>query len=290
MLARTTVQQSLRRLAVQQPGAFSRTALSKFAAPAAVATNNHKIQSRPVATQTIRANDAHEILVKQRLNRPVSPHLSIYKPQITWYGSALNRITGSVLSGGFYVFGAAYLVAPLFGWHLESASMAAAFGAWPVALKVATKMTVAMPFTYHSFNGIRHLVWDMGKEMSNKQVQRTGWTVVGLTVSDEPYLSLIRRPPSRARLLPPPTTLESESLANTTTPAPPDLQKRLLNTTHRIVEILHFVFISGGRSCLTSQLAAAIKLTSTSGNHSTSHFDFLGLPPELRLCIYEYLL
>ncbi len=147
--------------------------------------------TRPVATQTIRANDAHEILVKQRLNRPVSPHLSIYKPQITWYGSALNRITGSLLSGGFYVFGAAYLVAPLLGWHLESASMAAAFGAWPLALKVATKMTVALPFTYHSFNGIRHLVWDMGKEMSNKQVVVTGWTVVGLSVASAVGLAFI---------------------------------------------------------------------------------------------------
>lgn len=144
-----------------------------------------------MATQTVRAEDAHEILVKQRLNRPVSPHLSIYKPQITWYGSGLNRITGSVLSGGLYVFGAAYLVAPLFGWHLESATMAAAFGAWPVALKVATKMAVAFPFTYHSFNGLRHFAWDLGKDMSNKQVQRTGWAVVGISVASSVALAFI---------------------------------------------------------------------------------------------------
>ncbi len=59
--------------------------------------------------------------------------------------------------------------------------MAAAFGAWPVAVKVLTKMTVAFPFMFHSLNGVRHLVWDMGKELSNKQVQRTGWAVVGLS-------------------------------------------------------------------------------------------------------------
>ncbi|MCJ1238790.1 hypothetical protein MMC14_006781 [Varicellaria rhodocarpa] len=126
--------------------------------------------------------DGYSILVKQRLNRPVSPHLSIYQPQITWYASIMNRITGSILSGGFYIFGAAYVVAPLFGWHIESASMAAAFGSLPVAAKVALKFGVALPFTFHSWNGIRHLVWDMGREFSNKQVQRGGWTVVGLTV------------------------------------------------------------------------------------------------------------
>ncbi|KAI9847900.1 MAG: hypothetical protein M1837_001417 [Sclerophora amabilis] len=138
----------------------------------------------PAATQQQHTPDsAYQILVQQRLNRPVAPHLSIYQPQLTWYLSALNRITGSILSGGFYVFAAAYLAAPLLGWHLESASIAAAFGAWPVAAKVAVKMGVALPFTFHSFNGIRHLVWDTGSEMGNKQVVRTGWTVIGLTVA-----------------------------------------------------------------------------------------------------------
>ena len=59
--------------------------------------------------------------------------------------------------------------------------MAAAFGSLPVAAKVALKFGIALPFTFHSWNGIRHLVWDTGREFSNKQVQRSGWTVVGLT-------------------------------------------------------------------------------------------------------------
>ena len=48
--------------------------------------------------------------------------------------------------------------------------------------KGVLKFGVAMPFTFHSWNGIRHLVWDSGREISNKAVQVTGWTVVGLTV------------------------------------------------------------------------------------------------------------
>jgi succinate dehydrogenase (ubiquinone) cytochrome b560 subunit len=135
--------------------------------------------------------DSYEILVAQRKLRPVSPHLTIYQPQMPWIASALNRITGSVLSGGFYVFGAAYLVSPLFGWHLDSASMAAAFGSLPVAMKVATKFAVALPFTFHSFNGLRHLTWDLGKSFANKTVIKTGWVVTGATVVSALYLALL---------------------------------------------------------------------------------------------------
>lgn len=130
----------------------------------------HRTMTRPAATQSTSQDAGYEILVAQRKNRPVAPHLSIYRPQITWFASALNRITGCTLSGTFYIFGSAYLVAPLFGWHLESASLAAAFAAWPVAAKVATKMFFAWPFTFHCFNGVRHLVWDMGYEFKNQQV------------------------------------------------------------------------------------------------------------------------
>lgn len=105
--------------------------------------------------------------------------------------SSLNRITGSILSGSFYIFGAAYLVSPLFGWHLDSASLAAAFATWPLAAKVLLKMTFALPFTFHGLNGVRHLLWDVGAQLQNQQVIRTGWTVVGLSVVSSLYLALV---------------------------------------------------------------------------------------------------
>jgi succinate dehydrogenase (ubiquinone) cytochrome b560 subunit len=90
-----------------------------------------------------------------------------------------------------YCFGAAYLVSPLFGWHLDVPTLVATFGSLPVAAKVGIKSVVAFPFAFHSINGLRHLTWDTGAGMSlqlpltlalsNKQVIRTGWTVVGLT-------------------------------------------------------------------------------------------------------------
>jgi succinate dehydrogenase (ubiquinone) cytochrome b560 subunit len=135
--------------------------------------------------------DSYEILVAQRKKRPTSPHLTIYQPQMPWIASGLNRITGSVLSGGFYVFGAAYLVSPLFGWHLDSASMVAAFGSLPVAAKVAAKFAVAMPFTFHSFNGLRHLSWDLGKAFNNKTVIKTGWIVTGVSFVSALWLAVL---------------------------------------------------------------------------------------------------
>lgn len=96
-----------------------------------------------------------------------------------------------MVSGGFYAFGFAYLVSPLFGWHLGSAEMAAAFGSMSTTAKVLIKFGVAWPFTYHSFNGVRHLMWDTGRELDNKGVQRTGWAVVGLSVVSAAGLAMV---------------------------------------------------------------------------------------------------
>jgi succinate dehydrogenase (ubiquinone) cytochrome b560 subunit len=52
----------------------------------------------------------------------------------------------------------------------------------PVIAKVATKLFFALPFTFHSFNGIRHLVWDMGKAFKNNTVIKSGWALVGVSV------------------------------------------------------------------------------------------------------------
>jgi succinate dehydrogenase (ubiquinone) cytochrome b560 subunit len=168
---------------------FKSSSSSRQASPLAIATATSYTTTRRAATSsssssssTTTEKEANSILASQRRNRPVSPHISIYQPQITWYASGLNRITGVTLAGTFYVFGAAYLVAPLLGWHLESASVAAAFASLPVVAKMGVKAFFALPFTFHSLNGIRHLVWDAGLAFSNQQVIRTGWTVVGLSV------------------------------------------------------------------------------------------------------------
>ncbi|OBT63489.1 hypothetical protein VE03_08129 [Pseudogymnoascus sp. 23342-1-I1] len=185
MLAQRATQQALRRFA--QRSVISQAASKNLAAPLSLTS---QIQTRPVATQKLTPADSYEILVKQRRQRPISPHLSIYRPQITWYASSINRITGTVLAGSFYLFGLGYLAAPVLGLNLGSASLAAGFAAWPIAAKVATKFFFSLPFTFHAFAGVRHLVWDTGRQFSNKAVIRTGWTVVALTTVSSLYLSI----------------------------------------------------------------------------------------------------
>lgn len=69
---------------------------------------------------------------------------------------------------GLYGFGVAYLAAPALGWHLDSATIAETFGSMSELSKFAIKSVVALPFTYHSWNGIRHLIWDSANELSLK--------------------------------------------------------------------------------------------------------------------------
>lgn len=142
-------------------------------------------------TQPAKPSDAYAILAAQRLNRPISPHLTVYQPQITWYASALNRVTGCVLSGGLYIFGAAYLVSPLLGWHLESAAMAEWFGSFGAVTKGVMKFGISWPFTFHCWNGLRHLLWDTGRELGNRQVQVTGWIAVALSVVSSTVLAFV---------------------------------------------------------------------------------------------------
>ncbi|KAI7923356.1 succinate dehydrogenase cytochrome B subunit [Pyricularia oryzae] len=128
----------------------------------------------PVSTEKLSHSDADRLLAEQRLKRPVSPHLQIYDYRQTWLsGSVWQRITGSLLTGGLYVFGAAYLVAPLTGWHLETTSMAAAVAAWPAFAKGGLKFLIAWPFTQHAIAGVRHLVWDFALGFNKPTIAKT---------------------------------------------------------------------------------------------------------------------
>ena len=59
--------------------------------------------------------------------------------------------------------------------------MAEWFGGLGGVTKGVVKFGFALPFAFHTWNGMRHLVWDSGRELSNRQVVVTGWTVLGLT-------------------------------------------------------------------------------------------------------------
>ena len=89
------------------------------------------------------------------------------------------RITGLTMSGAFCFYPLLYLASPLLGIDVSVESLATSFGSWPAFVKLPLKLAVAWTFTFHSFNSLRFLTWDMARGITNKRVAQTGWAVVG---------------------------------------------------------------------------------------------------------------
>ncbi|MBM2575762.1 succinate dehydrogenase, cytochrome b556 subunit [Jannaschia sp. Os4] len=113
-----------------------------------------------------------------RGNRPLSPHMSIYRPQITSISSILTRITGNalVLAGLMVTW-----------WFVALATSPEAFD---TADAVLTSWFGKLVFLgsiwalwYHTLAGIRHLIWDQVALMEIKTAEMLGWAcIVGATV------------------------------------------------------------------------------------------------------------
>jgi len=137
---------------------------------------------RLIQTESISPANQQELLNSQRLKRPSSPHMTIYQPQLSWYGSIANRITGVGLSVLLYGFSLSYIAAPAFGVPFDSADIVSLVHGLPEWAKLTGKVILAAPFTYHGFNGIRHLSWDVGKLLTVQGAWRSGYTVLAATV------------------------------------------------------------------------------------------------------------
>jgi len=114
-----------------------------------------------------------------RLNRPMSPHLTIYKPQLTSILSISHRGTGIALSTMLSGFAIGMMCTdhtyPFFMNELAQMEMG-------IAIIYAAKFAIAFPFMFHTFNGIRHLTWDMGYGFSLRSLYKSGYSVVLLSV------------------------------------------------------------------------------------------------------------
>ncbi|MAB18814.1 MAG: succinate dehydrogenase, cytochrome b556 subunit [SAR116 cluster bacterium] len=108
--------------------------------------------------------------------RPLSPHLQVYRPQMTSVMSIMHRAAGIVLTTGTLVM-TAWLVSLAMG--AESYGMVAAFLAHPLGQFVLFGYSVAL--IYHALNGIRHLGWDIGIGLTIPEVYRNGQLVLILT-------------------------------------------------------------------------------------------------------------
>ena len=107
-------------------------------------------------------------------NRPLSPHLQVYRPQLTSVLSIVHRLTGVALAVGtlLLVYWLASAAAGPESFDNAQAVIGSFFGrlclfGWTYAL------------FYHLCNGIRHLYWDAGFGFELPEVYKTGWAVVG---------------------------------------------------------------------------------------------------------------
>ncbi|MFA8386604.1 MAG: succinate dehydrogenase, cytochrome b556 subunit [Pelagibaca sp.] len=108
-----------------------------------------------------------------RGNRPLSPHLQVYRPQLTSITSILTRITGNAL-----------IVASLMiVWWLLAASTGPEYFAVANGFVTSWFGDLVMFLSlwalwYHTLAGIRHLIWDNAKMLEIEKAEMLGWAAV----------------------------------------------------------------------------------------------------------------
>lgn len=112
-----------------------------------------------------------------RGNRPLSPHVSIYRFPLNAILSIAHRITGVGLS----------ITALLVVWWFLAAAISPEYFAtadWFLTSWLGTLIMVVSVFALwlHFCNGVRHLIWDTGSWFGNHRVQLTGQVAIAIAV------------------------------------------------------------------------------------------------------------
>lgn len=119
--------------------------------------------------------------------RPVSPHLQIYKPQLTSVMSIMHRITGV----GAFLGSVCVML-----WLVSLAWDASLYGFLQiVVVSIPVQILLflwTLSFIYHLLNGVRHLVWDAGKGLELPEIYKSGKIVMILALSVTVLIWIIR--------------------------------------------------------------------------------------------------
>ncbi|MCW5773837.1 MAG: succinate dehydrogenase, cytochrome b556 subunit [Rhodospirillaceae bacterium] len=113
-----------------------------------------------------------------RPNRPLSPHLQVYRWQWTMALSILHRATGIALAVGTLLL-TYWLVSAALGPDAYAAARRF-LTSW---IGVILLMGWSAAFYYHLFNGVRHLLWDTGRGFELKTARASGYAVFGGAVA-----------------------------------------------------------------------------------------------------------
>lgn len=111
------------------------------------------------------------------VERPLSPHLGIYRWQITNSLSILHRMTGLFVSIGALVL-VCWLVALASGPEAYAGVQGWYGSGWFKAPLIGWSFC----FFYHLANGVRHLCWDAGAGFERAQIRAGGWAVIVFAV------------------------------------------------------------------------------------------------------------
>lgn len=105
--------------------------------------------------------------------RPLSPHLSIYRWPVTMTLSILHRATGVAMSVGLVILAA---------WLVSAASGADDYDQFITLMSTLVGRLLligwSFAFFFHLANGIRHLVWDTGRGFEKHQANASAWFVL----------------------------------------------------------------------------------------------------------------
>lgn len=110
--------------------------------------------------------------------RPLSPHLQIYRWQYSNAFSILNRLTGLFLTAGTVLL--VYWLAAAAQGPVSYASAVLLFS-HPLA-QIALFLWL-LSYSFHTLNGVRHLVWDTGHGLERRAARISGWVVFVLSIA-----------------------------------------------------------------------------------------------------------
>ena len=123
--------------------------------------------------------DLHGVVSK----RPTSPHLQIYKWNISSFTSILHRLTGILLYVSIVAI-SWYIVYYTYQINIAESSDTCDCPMNEIINNIFALAGIAVTFSlyYHFFNGIRHLFWDIGKGLEKDTAKRNGVLVIALSL------------------------------------------------------------------------------------------------------------
>lgn len=115
---------------------------------------------------------------------PLSPHLQIYKPQITSLLSISHRISGVALNFMLVILVLGLLCITLGESYFEL--LISLITSFPVKIII---FLAILGFSYHFLNGIRHIIWDFGFLLGNRSSAIFGYFIIATSIISSIFIS-----------------------------------------------------------------------------------------------------